>query len=488
MTPQQIVAKLWSYCHVLRDTGVGTLDYVEQLTFLLFLKMADEQYQLTNVRVIPEEYDWASLVALDGDELEKHYRALLENLATQPGALGAIFQKATNKIQQPAVLRRLIVDLIGAENWSAMDADVKGDAYEGLLAKGITDGGSKAGQYFTPRSLIRAIVDVMDPKPGDTISDPACGTGGFLLMAHQYILDHNPVLDPDQKKHLRDEAIRGNDIGDMTFRLCVMNMLLHGIGTPTAPPPIIREDSLAAHPGRNFSMVLANPPFGTKSAATIVSDEGETTREDMTIYRDDFWTTTSNKQLNFLQHIKTILAINGRAAVVLPDNVLFEAGAGETIRRNLLNECDVHTILRLPTGIFYAQGVKANVVFFDRKPASEVPWTKETWIYDIRTNKHFTLKQKPRTRADLDDFVAAYSASDRTKRVESERFKRFDYATLVARDKANLDITWLRDDSETDAADLPDPDILIAEIVEELTAAAAELVAAASGYVEDVDP
>jgi type I restriction enzyme M protein len=288
-------------------------------------------------------------------------------------------------------------------------------------------------------------------------------------------------LDPDQKKHLRDEAIRGTDIGDLTYRLCVMNMLLHGIGTPTSPPPISRDDSLAAHPGRNFSMVLANPPFGRKSSATIVSEEGEESSEDLTIYRDDFWTTTSNKQLNFVQHIKTILAINGRAAVVLPDNVLFEAGAGEIIRKNLLSECDVHTILRLPTGIFYAQGVKANVVFFDRKAASETPWTKETWIYDLRTNKHFTLKQRPMTREDLDDFVTAYSASDRTKRVETERFKKFTYADLVARDKTNLDITWLKDDSETDVADLPDPDTLIAEIIEELNAASTELAAALSG-------
>ncbi|MHB1582387.1 MAG: type I restriction-modification system subunit M [Acidimicrobiales bacterium] len=480
MTPQQIVAKLWSYCHVLRDTGVGTLDYVEQLTFLLFLKMAQEQFELTGQRVVPEGLDWASLVALDGDELETHYRKVLEELGRQPGALGEIFQKATNKVQQPAILKRLIVDLIGSEDWSGMDADVKGDAYEGLLAKGITDGGSKAGQYFTPRALIKAMVDVMDPQPGDTICDPACGTGGFLLVAHQYILDHNPVLDPDQRAHLRDEAIRGTDIGDLTYRLCVMNMLLHGIGSPTAPPPISRDDSLAAHPGRHFSMVLANPPFGRKASVAVVTDEGDEEREDLTIYRDDFWTTTSNKQLNFVQHIKTILAMNGRAAVVVPDNVLFEAGAGEVIRRALLEECDVHTLLRLPTGLFYAQGVKANVLFFDRKPASETPWTRELWVYDLRTNEHFTLKRNPLTRADLDEFVAAYCAPDRTKRKESERFRRFSYADLVARDKVNLDITWLRDDTETDAASLPDPDTLIAEIVEELTAAVAELAEAAT--------
>ena len=480
MSPSQIVSKLWSYCNLLRDTGVGTLDYIEQLTFLLFLKMADEQYQLTGVRVVPEGYDWASLVELDGDELETHYRKLLERLGKQPGAIGSIFSKAANKVQEPAVLRRLIADLIGNEDWSAMDADVKGDAYEGLLAKGISDGGSKAGQYFTPRPLIEAIVDVMDPQPGDTVVDPACGTGGFLLVAHKHIVDNNPVLDPDQRDHLRDEAIRGTDIGDLTYRLCVMNMLLHGIGTPHDPPPISRDDALGAHPGRHFSMCLANPPFGRKSSVAIVNDGGDEEREDLTIYRDDFWTTTSNKQLNFVQHIKSILEINGRAAVVLPDNVLFEAGAGETIRRNLLNECNVHTILRLPTGIFYAQGVKANVVFFDRKPASETPWTTDVWVYDLRTNKHFTLKQKPLTRADLDDFVACFAGPDQSKRVESERFKRFTYEELIARDKVNLDITWLRDDNDVDAADLPDPDILIAEIVEELSAAAAELSAAAS--------
>lgn len=480
MSPDMIVTKLWSYCHVLRDTGVGTLDYIEQLTFLLFLKMADEQFQLTGQRVIPEGFDWPSLMELDGDELETHYRKLLETLGKQPGALGAIFQKAQNKVQQPAILRRLIVDLIGAEEWSALDADVKGDAYEGLLAKGISDGGSKAGQYFTPRALIRAIVDVMDPQPGDTIADPACGTGGFLLVAHDHIVENNPVLDPDQRKHLRDEALRGVDIGDLTYRLCVMNMLLHGIGTPTSPPPISRDDALGAHPGEHYSMVLANPPFGRKSSVAIVNEEGDEEAEDLTIYRDDFWTTTSNKQLNFVQHIKTILAMNGRAAVVLPDNVLFEAGAGEIIRRNLLDECDVHTILRLPTGIFYAQGVKANVVFFDRKPASETAATRDVWVYDLRTNKHFTLKRTPLTRADLDDFVSCYKPGKRKKRVESERFKQYTYDEIIARDKTNLDITWLRDDSVTDAADLPDPDTLIAEIVEELTAAAVELAAAAS--------
>ena len=485
MSADQIVAKLWSYCHVLRDTGVSTLDYIEQLTFLLFLKMADEQHQLTGQRVVPDAYDWQALAVLDGDELETHYRKTLEHLAKQPGALGAIFQKASNKVQQPAILRRLIVDLIGAEDWSSIDADVKGDAYEGLLAKGSSDGGTKAGQYFTPRALIRAIVDVMNPQPGDTIVDPACGTGGFLLAAHDHIVDNNPVMDPDQWDHLRDEAIRGTDIGDLTYRLCVMNMLLHGIGSPDDPPPISHEDSLTALGSDRFSMVLANPPFGRKSSVTIVNADGDEEREDLTVYRDDFWATTSNKQLNFVQHIRSILAMNGRAAVVLPDNVLFEAGAGETVRQNLLHECDVHTILRLPTGIFYAQGVKANVVFFDRKPASETPWTRDVWVYDLRTNKHFTLKRNPLTRSDLDEFVAAYSADDRSKRTESERFRSYSYDDIVARDKTNLDITWLTEDTGAEDLTGVDPDELIAEIVEELIAAAGELAQAATLPVAD---
>jgi type I restriction enzyme M protein len=503
VSADQVVTKMRTYCDVLRDIGISTLDYVEQITFLLFLKMAHEQYQLTGRRVVPGGLDWPSLAGdgspgsggLEGDELETHYRHVLEELGKQGGALGQVFRKATNRVQQPALLRRLIVDLIGAADWSSLDADVKGDAYEGLLAWGITDGGTKAGQYFTPRALIRAIVDVMNPSIDDTICDPACGTGGFLLIAHEHLMRENPVLDPDQRAHLRDEAIRGWEIADLAGRLCVMNMLLHGIGTPASSPPITIDDALAAHPGRHFSMVLTNPPFGRKSGITMVNEEGDEEREDLTIYRDDFWATTSNKQLNFVQHVKTLLAINGRAAVVVPDNVLFEAGAGETIRRKLLAECDAHTLLRLPTGIFYAQGVKANVLFFDRKPASETPWTKALWVYDLRTNRRFTLKRKPLTRLDLDDFVAAFSAKDRGARVEAERFRRFTLDELLARDKVNLDIIWLRDDTPSlDTDDLPDPDLLIAEIVEDLTAAAAEFAAAAgptapdAGVIDAGDP
>ena len=355
-----------------------------------------------------------------------------------------------------------------------LDADVKGDAYEGLLQKNAEDTKSGAGQYFTPRPLINAIVKVMRPEPGMTICDPACGTGGFLLAAHDNIVNSNPLLDPDEKRHLRYDALHGWEIVDNTARLCAMNLLLHGIGAADAESPIRVDDALKADPGDRFEMVLTNPPFGRKSSVTVVGADGEAKREDLTVVRDDFWASTSNKQLNFVQHAKTLLKIEGRAAIVVPDNVLFEGGAGETVRRKLLHECEVHTLLRLPTGVFYAQGVKANVLFFDRKPASETPWTKELWIYDLRTNQHFTLKENPLRDKDLADFIAAYRAEDRTTRVESEYFRRFSYQEIVARDKASLDVFWLRDESLEDADNLPAPELIAAEIVEDLEAALAQ--------------
>ena len=254
------------------------------------------------------------------------------------------------------------MNLINEETWTSVDADLKGDAYEGLLQKGAEDTKSGAGQYFTPAPLIRAMIACLQPKPGETIADPACGTGGFLLAAHEWIVDHHIAeMDADDKRFLRDEAVHGWEIVDGTARLCAMNLLLHGIGTPNGKSLVTVADALRADPGVRVDVIAANPPFGRKSSMTMVNEAGEAEREDLVIVRDDFWASTSNKQLNFLQHIKTMLKIGGRAAVVLPDNVLFEAGAGETIRRRLLAECDLHTILRLPTGIFYAQGVKANV-------------------------------------------------------------------------------------------------------------------------------
>ena len=423
---------------------------------------------------MPFGLDWQSLVDRDGQELEAHYIKILNDLGKQPGMLGVIFRKAQNRIQDPAKLRRLVVDLIDQERWMILDADVKGDAYEGLLQKNAEDTKTGAGQYFTPRPLIRAIVDVMRPDPGMTICDPACGTGGFLLAAHDDIVEHNALLDPDQKHHLRYDALHGWEIVDNTARLCAMNLLLHGIGAADAESPIRVDDALKADPGDRFEMVLTNPPFGRKSSVTVVGADGEAKREDLTVVRDDFWASTSNKQLNFVQHVKTLLTIEGRAAVVVPDNVLFEGGAGETVRRKLLHECDVHTLLRLPTGIFYAQGVKANVVFFDRKAASETPWTKELWVYDLRTNQHFTLKENPLRNEHLADFVDTYSADDRSKRQETERFRRFTYDELMKRDKASLDLFWLRDESLEDTDNLPAPEVIAADIVEDLEAALAQ--------------
>ncbi|HEU4321906.1 MAG TPA: class I SAM-dependent DNA methyltransferase [Roseiflexaceae bacterium] len=485
-----IVQRLWNYCNVLRDDGMSYGDYVEQLTYLLFLKLDDEQRLLGRPSAIGAEHAWRSLLARDGADLETHYRTILHELGQGSGLIPVIFRKAQNRVQDPAKLRRL-VDLIDSETWQGLDIDIKGAIYEGLLEKNAQDTKSGAGQYFTPRPLIQAIVEVMRPAPGERICDPACGTGGFLLAAHDHIARGPAPLDRDQWEHLRHRALHGWEIVDNTARLCVMNLYLHGIGANGGASPIHVADSLAADPGERFEVVLTNPPFGKKSSVAFVNEAGETRREATTIVRDDFWTSTSNKQLNFVQHIKTLLAMHGRAAVVVPDNVLFEGGAGETIRRKLLHECDVHTLLRLPTGIFYAQGVKANVLFFDRKPASATPWTRQLWIYDLRTNKEFTLKQNPLSRADLDEFVACYRPQERQARTPTwsperpeGRWRVYTYEELLARDKVSLDIFWLRDESLEDSAGLPEPDLLAAEIVQDLEAALALFAAIA----EDLEP
>ena len=474
-----IVQKLWNYCNVLRDDGMSYGDYVEQLTYLLFLKMVDERTKppYKQPSPIPDKLDWQSLLKKDGEELLAHYLRILEKLGSERGLLGLIFKKSQNRFQDPVKLRRLIVDLIDKENWSAMSADVKGDAYEGLLQKNAEDVKGGAGQYFTPRPLIQAMVDAIAPKPGDTICDPACGTGGFLLAAHDYVVRHNPNLTKAEKKKLDRETLKGYELVQSVVRLCAMNLLLHGIGSQDHGP-IEAADSLASDPGERFNIVLTNPPFGKKSSYTVVGQEGEVSKERETYERDDFWATTSNKQLNFVQHVKTIVAVNGRAAIVVPDNVLFEGGAGEIIRRKLLHDCDVHTLLRLPTGLFYAQGVKANVLFFDKKPASEEPWTKKLWIYDLRTNQHFTLKTDPLKREDLDEFVTCYNpASCHTRKPTwsdkkpDGRWRAYVYDELIARDKASLDIFWLKDESLEDSANLPDPDEIAQEIVDDLESA-----------------
>lgn len=469
-SPAQLVARVWNLAHVLRNDGVGYGDYLEQITFLLFLKMSSEMRGLEDAPEVPEGYSWDRLRLLSGAELETQYRRTLEELATQPGLLGVIFRKAHNKINDPATLKR-VVSLIDEQQWSGLPFDVKGEIYEGLLQKNAEDVKGGAGQYFTPRPLIEAMVEVIRPRPGETIADPACGTGGFLLSARDYLVQ-TFTLDPDEREALRERTFHGTDIVDSVVRLAAMNFFLHGIGGQTTP--VERQDSLAQPPSRAVDIVLANPPFGVKGALVELDEEGNAVRQQQSYARPDFTARTSNKQLNFLQHILSMLKVGGRAAVVVPDNVLFEGGPGEVVRRRLLHDCNLHTILRLPTGIFYAQGVKANVLFFDRGASGEQALTKDVWVYDLRTNKHFTLKAQPMRRADLQDFVEAYRPEDRAGRVESERFRKYSVEELLARDKVNLDVFWLNDDSLEEGSDLPAPGLLAADIVENLEAALAE--------------
>ncbi|WP_266159726.1 HsdM family class I SAM-dependent methyltransferase [Dyella silvatica] len=474
MNSNTLVQKIWNFCHTLRDDGVGYGDYLEQLTYLLFLKLAHEYAQPPNNRDthIPRSCGWTTLRNKTGEPLEAHYLTVLHKLGEEPGMLGAIFFKAQNKIQDPAKLSRL-VQMIDAENWLSLNADVKGDLYEGLLQKNAEDTKSGAGQYFTPRALIEAMVECVNPEPLKTVADPACGTGGFFLGVHAWLTRPGMKLDRKQARFLRHDTFHGNEIVPSTRRMCLMNLFLHNIGELDGAPAVERSDALISEPYKTFDYVLANPPFGKKSSMTITNEDGEEDRDALTYERQDFWQTTSNKQLNFLQHIVSMLKTTGQAAVVLPDNVLFEGGAGEKIRRKLLETCDVHTLLRLPTGIFYAQGVKANVLFFDNKPKDGKVHTKGVWIYDLRTNKHFTLKTKTLKRDDLRNFIDCYHPANRHKRKETERFKYFDYKTLVARDKASLDIFWLKDDTLDNLDDLPPPDVLAQEIVEHLESALA---------------
>jgi type I restriction enzyme M protein len=480
MTSAPIVSKVWSFCNTLRDDGVGYGDYLEQLTYLIFLKMADEYAKPPYGRDvgIPAKHSWPSLKAKRGAELEAHYIELLRELGKRKDVLGQIFTKAQNKIQDPAKLYRLI-DMIDEVQWLTMEADVKGDIYEGLLEKNAEDTKSGAGQYFTPRPLIKAMVECMRPEPGKTIADPACGTGGFFLAAYDFLTNPaNYQLDKAQKAFLKYKTFNGNEIVAGTRRLCLMNMFLHNIGEIDGDVLISPNDALVAASAQSFDYVLANPPFGKRSSMSFTNDEGEEETDELTYNRQDFWATTSNKQLNFVQHIRSMLKTTGRAAVVLPDNVLFEGGAGETVRQNLLKTTDLHTILRLPTGIFYAQGVKANVLFFDNREASKDPWTKEVWFYDYRTNIHHTLKKKPLRYENLADFVACYNPQNRHKRKATwdadtnpeGRWRKFTYEELAARDKTSLDVFWLKDKSLTDLDNLPEPDELAEEIIENLEA------------------
>lgn len=484
-----IVSKVWAFCQTLRDDGVGYGDYLEQLTYLLFLKMADEYTKPPHNRTmpIPSEFAWETLTSKSGSELETHYNTMLRELAKEKGILGQIFVKSQNKIQDPAKLYKLIA-LINAENWILMGVKDKGDIYEGILEKNAEDTKSGAGQYFTPRPLIKAMVECLRPEPNKTIADPACGTGGFFLAAYDWIVA-NRELDKDAAKFLKYETFFGNEIVASTRRLALMNLFLHNIGDIDSDNFISPNDSLITDSGTRYDYILANPPFGKKSSMTFTNEAGEQEKEDLTYNRQDFWVTTSNKQLNFVQHIRTMLKTTGQAAVVLPDNVLFEGGVGETVRKKLLDTTNLHTILRLPTGIFYANGVKANVLFFDGKPSSKDPWTKEVWVYDYRTNIHHTLKKNPLKLEDLRDFINLYQSENINKRTETYnsetnpegRWRKFTYDEIIARDKTSLDITWLKDKSLADLDNLPDPDVLALDIVENIEAGLASFRAIIEG-------
>lgn len=433
-----LVRKLWQYCNVLRDDGLSYPDYVEQLTYLLFLKMSDEQHE----ELIPIEYAWESLVGLDTKEMYRHYERILHALGQRGGMLGLIFHNAKNKIRDPAKLRLLIVDLIGQTEWSGLPADLKGDAYEALLEKNARDTKSGAGQYFTPRPLIEAIVKCMAPRLGELICDPACGTAGFLLAAHDYLSKSTGKLTKRQQTHLRTKALRGFELVEEVARLAAMNLLLHGVsGESQDEIPITCVDSLKTPPSTTFDVILTNPPFGVKGSVTYSGTERRNPRpsEDLTIVRPDFWVQTANKQLNFMQHIVALLKPGGRAAVVIPDNVLFEAGAAAAIRRRLLESCNVHTLLRLPTGLFYAAGVKANVMFFDKRSPQD-----SLWVYDLRSDHRFSLKTNPLRTEDLNEFVACYQADNfgRRERTANPRWQRFERTTIIASEDARLDISW----------------------------------------------
>ena len=461
MNESTLIAKVWNFATVLRDAGLTYTDYVSQLTYLLFLKMDDERVDVLGEQsALPDGCRWQDILHLTGSDLEAKYRQALETLSAQSGIIGTIYAKAQNKISSPAHLARLI-SLIDGEVWLGMDVDVKGAIYEGLLQKNATESKAGAGQYFTPRPLIKAIVEVMKPTPDMTVVDPACGTGGFLLAAYDYM--KKQASNKQVLRTLREEKFYGTDITPLVVSLCAMNLYLHGIGGGERCP-VKQGDSLMSAGETRYDMVLTNPPFGKKSGLKVLNSDGSVDVEKEDYQRPDFIAATANKQINFLQHIMTILKIGGKAALVVPDNVLFEGGAGEKVRQRLLREFNLHTVLRLPTGIFYAQGVKANVLFFDKMTPLENGYrTDNVWIYDLRTNMNFTLVTNTLNDADLQDFIQCFNA-----RKETERFKKLSCEEILSRDKTSLDITWIKDASLTDLENLPEPHVLAKTIVADL--------------------
>lgn len=446
ISEQQILSKVWNLATTLAGAGIGFTDYITQLTYLLFLKMDDENVKIfAEDSAIPEGYRWDDLISLDGHDLIDQYEESLKVLSEQDNLIGTIYTKAQNKIDKPVYLKKVIT-MINEHNWLSMDGDVKGAIYEKILEKNGQDKKSGAGQYFTPRALINAMVDVTMPQIGETVCDPACGTAGFLLAAYDYMKTQSN--NEDKLRFLRENAIFGTDNTALVVTLASMNLYLHGIGTNRSP--IVCDDSLEKTPSHMVDVILANPPFGTRPAGSVE------------INRPDFYVETKNNQLNFLQHIMVMLKANGRAAVVLPDNVLFEGNAGEVIRKKLLSDFNLHTILRLPTGIFYAQGVKANVLFFQKGSP-----TKEIWFYDYRTGIKHTLATNPLQRHHLDDFVKCYNAENIAGRVETfdaetnpnGRWRKFSIDEILKRDKTSLDITWIKLDSD-------DEDLSLAQLMD----------------------
>lgn len=433
---QTLVRRLWQYCNILRDDGLSYPDYVEQLTYLLFLKMADEQAG----GAVPDDLSWRALAGLDAVNMHAQYSRILPALGDRGGMLGLIFGNAKNKIRDPAKLRLLVVDLIGQMEWTGLSDDLKGDAYEGLLEKNARDTKSGAGQYFTPRPLIEAVVACVDPRLGDIICDPACGTAGFLLAAHDHLRSKYPDMSVSQRKELATKSIRGVELVEEVARLATMNLLLHGVGGNADDElPIACEDSLKAPPRYQVDVVLTNPPFGIKGSVTYAHAKSTRTDDSLTIVRPDFWVQTANKQLNFMQHIVALLKPGGRAAVVIPDNVLFETGAAAAIRRRLVQSCHVHTILRLPPGLFYAAGVKSNVMFFDKpKKVVEDP-AEAVWVYDLRSDKRFSLRTKPLQAEDLREFVTLFKSE---RRGDGERHRSFETRALLADPDCRLDLSW----------------------------------------------
>lgn len=427
-TEQALTKKVWNLATTLAGAGVAYTDYITQLTYLLFLKMDAENEELFEEgSSIPEGYRWRNLIELDGLDLTEQYEKTLKILSEQDNLIGTIFTKAQNEIDKPVYLKK-VISMIDEEQRLVMDGDVKGAIYEGILEKNGQDKKSGAGQYFTPRPLIQAMVDCIKPKIGETVCDPACGTGGFLLAAYDCMKQQSQ--DKDKREFLNNKALHGVDNTPLVVTLASMNLYLHGIGTDRSP--IACEDSLEKEPDTLVDVILANPPFGTRPAGSV------------DINRPDFYVETKNNQLNFLQHMMLMLKTGGRAAVVLPDNVLFEGGAGETIRKKLLSDFNLHTILRLPTGIFYAQGVKANVLFFTKGQP-----TKDIWFYDYRTDVKHTLATNKLQRHHLDDFVACYTANPRVETYNEDtardgRWRKYEVEDILARDKTSLDITWIK--------------------------------------------